>query len=109
MRRYSKACCVAGAVAVAAAEVDLCEMMTLICRRRGLPTPEAWDFILDVDGSGGGGGRGGAYDDGGGGTRAASATMGGVVLPAAVGPGIFCSKLHRLPCDSRHEDSHCHG
>jgi hypothetical protein len=29
-----KACCVAGAVRIAPTEVDLCEMMTLLCRRR---------------------------------------------------------------------------
>lgn len=50
-----KACCVAGAVKIAPTEVDLCEMMTLLCRRRGLPKPDAWDYDLHVDGDGDGG------------------------------------------------------
>jgi hypothetical protein len=59
-----KACCVAGAVRLAPQEEDLCEMLVLICQRRGLPTPEAWDFDLREEGdgrgsSGGGGGGGG--------------------------------------------------
>ena len=34
-----KACCVAGAIRVAPQEHDLCETLTLLARRRGLPTP----------------------------------------------------------------------
>ena len=44
-----KACCVAGAIRVAPQEHDLCETLTLLARRRGLPTPVAWDFTLRTD------------------------------------------------------------
>ena len=44
-----KACCVAGAIRVAPQEHDLCETLTLLARRRGVPAPVAWDFTLRTD------------------------------------------------------------
>ena len=44
-----KACSLAGAIRVAPQEHDLCETLTLLARRRGLPTPVAWDFTLRTD------------------------------------------------------------